>query len=41
MRLRRSSRSNSEFETALATDLLNLDETARKIALDEVEEAAA
>jgi DNA-binding MurR/RpiR family transcriptional regulator len=31
----------SEFETALATDLLNLEETARKVSLDEIEETAA
>ncbi len=31
----------SEFETALATDLLNVEETARKLSLDEVNEAAA
>ena len=32
---------NSEFETALATDLVNLDETARRVALDDVREAAS
>jgi DNA-binding MurR/RpiR family transcriptional regulator len=31
---------NSEFETALATDLVNLDETARRVALDDVREVA-
>ena len=32
---------NSEFETALATDLVNLDETARRVALDDVREVAS
>jgi DNA-binding MurR/RpiR family transcriptional regulator len=32
---------NSEFETALATDLVNLDETARRVAVDDVREVAA
>lgn len=32
---------NSEFETALATDLVNLDETARRVALDDVQEVAS
>jgi DNA-binding MurR/RpiR family transcriptional regulator len=31
----------SEFETALATDLLNVEETARKIELEDIDEAAA
>jgi DNA-binding MurR/RpiR family transcriptional regulator len=31
---------NSEFETALATDLVNLDESARRVTLDDVQEAA-
>jgi DNA-binding MurR/RpiR family transcriptional regulator len=31
----------TEFEAALATDLLNVEETARKISIDEVKEAAA
>jgi DNA-binding MurR/RpiR family transcriptional regulator len=31
----------SEFEAALATDLLNVEESARKLSLEEVEEAAA
>jgi DNA-binding MurR/RpiR family transcriptional regulator len=31
---------NSEFETALATDLVNLDETARRVSLDSVQEVA-
>jgi DNA-binding MurR/RpiR family transcriptional regulator len=31
---------NSEFETALATDLVNLDESARRIALEEVRDVA-
>ena len=31
---------NSEFETALATDLVNLDESARRVTLDHVQEVA-
>jgi DNA-binding MurR/RpiR family transcriptional regulator len=31
---------NSEFETALATDLVNLDESARRVTLDDVQEVA-
>ena len=31
---------NSEFETAVATDLVNLDESARRVALDDVQEVA-
>jgi DNA-binding MurR/RpiR family transcriptional regulator len=31
---------NSEFETALATDLVNLDESARRIGVDDVQEVA-
>ena len=31
---------NSEFETALATDLVNLDESARRLELDEIQAAA-
>jgi DNA-binding MurR/RpiR family transcriptional regulator len=32
---------NSEFETALATDLVNLDESARRLELDDVQAVAA
>jgi DNA-binding MurR/RpiR family transcriptional regulator len=31
---------NSEFETALATDLVNLDESARRVTLEDVQEVA-
>ena len=31
---------NSEFETAIATDLVNLDETARRIPIEEIQEIA-
>jgi DNA-binding MurR/RpiR family transcriptional regulator len=32
---------NSEFETAVATDLVNLDETARRITIEEIQDVAS